>query len=87
MTSYPYPQSVKGWGRLMKLDRSFLGKPDDYMGIAYFWSHEYKHYLRDVSEHRRRLVHAAFVREGLALAGKSDRHEEIVLRYCEGRIL
>jgi len=80
-----FPQSKRGVKKLLNLDRSFLGSSDDYMGIAYFWNYEYRHWLRDVSNYRRRLVHAAFIRERLDLAGESNKHLEIIKRYCQGR--
>ena len=41
---------------LLNLDKSFVGTPN-YMGLAYFWGHEYKHTLRDISIAKRRKIH------------------------------
>lgn len=68
--------------KLNQLDRSFVGT-EDYMGLAYFWNHEYKHYLRDASITQKRRVHNHFLKNGLALAGESDEHERIVKRFVK----
>ena len=77
---YPYTQS--GVHRFLELDRSFIGT-QDYMGAAYFWNHEYRHYLRDASPYRRKLVHNAFLKAGLAadIHGNTPTHTAIVTRY------
>ena len=64
----------------------------DYRGHAYFWAHDYRHYMRGfyqtygVTERRvgqilqqmRRSVHRDFLRLGLDLAGATDTHETII---------
>jgi hypothetical protein len=62
---------------LLKLDKTFRGT-DDYMGIAYFWHYEYRHFLRDASYARRRRVHAALLRAGLDVAAASPAHDTII---------
>ncbi len=67
----------------------------DYRGHAYFWAHEWRHYLRDlggcppgVTEARysnllrqmRRAVHRDLLRLGLPLVGESDDHHTVI-RY------
>ena len=61
----------------------------DYKGHAYFWAHEYRHYMRgfyqtfDATERRvgqilqqmRRSVHRDFLRLDLDLGGESWRHQ------------
>ena len=39
-----------------KVDKTFVGTKD-YMGVAYFWGHEYKHTMRDLSHAKRRKIH------------------------------
>ena len=39
-----------------RLDESYIGTKD-YMGVAYFWGHEYKHTMRDLSYAKRRKIH------------------------------
>ena len=58
-------------------DQAYIGTLA-YQGIAYFWNHEYRFSLRDCKDSERILVHDAFLREALALSGKSPRHDEIV---------
>ena len=66
-------------GHLWKLynDIACIGTKD-YQGYAYFWQHEYKHFLRDCTRGRRKRVHNAWLKEGLPLDGISKRHMEIV---------
>lgn len=58
-------------------DQAYVGT-DAYQGMAYFWSHEYRHYLRDCKDSQRIRVHDAFVKEALSLSGESPRHLEII---------
>lgn len=70
---------------LHALDKTFIGTKN-YMGIAWFWNNEYKHYLRgDVKEITyltRRRVHNAMLRAGLDVEGESEQHRAIVIRHC-----
>lgn len=67
--------------RLATLDQELVGTPG-YLGIGWFWSWTFRHYLRNATLHARVLVHDAFLREGLELAGDTLRHHEIVLWIC-----
>ena len=67
---------------LLEVDRKFRGT-DDYMGLAYFWAHDYKHYLRDASIAKRRVVHKKLLEEGLEVTVVSSRHEYIVVSICK----
>ena len=78
--SIMFPHNEEAFSRLFELDRSFHGTKD-YMGITYFWNYAYRHYLRDASPYRRKLVHDAFIRAGLELDEESDAHQAIVTRY------
>tara|TARA_R110000824_G_scaffold243273_2_gene431913 strand:+ start:713 stop:973 length:261 start_codon:yes stop_codon:yes gene_type:complete len=63
---------------ILKLDRNFTGT-SDYMGVSYFWAHEYRHTgLRDTSTAKRRRVHTAFLKAGLGVSEASPKHEEII---------
>ena len=68
----------------------------EYEGHAYFWAHEYRHYLRDlggcpsgVTEGRygfllrqlRTAVHRDLLRLGLHLVGESRDHETVILYH------
>lgn len=64
----------------MKEDEKRIGTPE-YRGIAYFWSYEYRHYLRNCGDQRRREIHAEFMAAGLPLDGESEQHEEIIMRH------
>ena len=59
MSDYSINLNAISWvasGEIYKLDKKFIGT-EDYMGIAYFWGHEYKHYLRDFTISQRRRIH------------------------------
>jgi hypothetical protein len=62
---------------LMKIDGAMVGTPD-YMGLAYWWSHEYKHTMRAATTTERKRAHDAIVAAGLPLDGESDEHESII---------
>jgi hypothetical protein len=68
--------------RLMDLDRKLCGTPD-YMGVAFFWHHEYRHWLRDCSELRRKIVHAKLLQSGLVVSGKSAEHLAIIKKFAK----
>tara|TARA_R100000654_G_scaffold39856_1_gene65705 strand:+ start:461 stop:742 length:282 start_codon:yes stop_codon:yes gene_type:complete len=42
--------------KVLRLDKKFIGT-EHYMGVAYFWGHEYKHTMRDLSYAKRRKIH------------------------------
>ena len=64
----------------------------EYEGHAYFWAHEYRHYMRgfyqtfgtterrsyEILKQMRRGVHRDFLRLSLDLEGESHRHETII---------
>ena len=77
-----YPTTMRGFEKLWDLDVTFIGTPD-YLGFAYFWGHEYKHYLRGATAHQRKRVHNAFVLAGLPLAGSSDKHDAIIKKVFD----
>lgn len=65
------------YNKVKALDSKFIGT-EDYMGLAYFWSVEYKAYLRDASPVERQQVHKEFLDKGLGVHDDSDAHQEIV---------
>ena len=69
--------TFKAFSDIYELDKRYVGT-DDYLGVAYFWNYEYRHYLRDTTNHRRKRVHDLFLKEGLDVAGSSDRHLKII---------
>ena len=68
-----YPESQVGFNRLLNLDDSFIGTPD-YMGLAYFWHYDYRHYLRDASAYQRVRIHKMFLKLKLPVASASPQH-------------
>lgn len=64
---------------LLELDQQLTGT-EDYMGMAYFWNYEYRHYLRDATHSQRRRIHKLLLAEGLEVDGESKRHLEIILK-------
>jgi hypothetical protein len=67
MSNYSINLNAISWGatsEIYKLDKKFVGT-EDYMGVAYFWSHEYKHTLRDVTISQRRRIHKKALNLGL----------------------
>lgn len=69
--------TMNAYFMLKELDQQLVNT-EDYMGMAYFWGHEYKHYLRGATDSQRRRVHKQLLTEGLELNGKSKRHLEII---------
>ena len=74
------PMTQSGVKKLLDLDRSFIGT-EDYLGYDHFWSHQYRHDLRDATAYRRRLVHKKLCEENLDPSGTSPEHAAIVLKY------
>jgi len=67
MGNYSINLNAISWGasgEIYKLDKKFIGT-QDYMGVAYFWSHEYKHILRDMSITQRRRDHKKALKLGI----------------------
>jgi hypothetical protein len=60
-----------------KADEARVGTPE-YQGLAYFWAYDYRHYLRDCGNARRREVHTQLLAAGLPLDGVSDAHAKII---------
>jgi hypothetical protein len=61
----------------MTMAGEILGTPN-YMGITYFWPHEYRHYLRDASPYQRKRVHKKWIDEGLCFSAISQKHFNII---------
>ena len=62
---------------LFALDKTFVGT-DDYIGLAYFWSAQYKFWLREASLAKRRRVHHKLLKAGLQLDGHGPEHSKII---------
>lgn len=77
--------SSKATMKLLELDRSLIGTPE-YMGLAYFWAYEYRHFLRDCTVKSRKKVHDKILEAGLPVDSESPEVEAIVKRYVKGYI-
>ena len=53
---------------IWKLDESFINTPN-YMGFAYFWDHDVKHTMREMTPKFRKVVHDTAMREKLIKDG------------------
>ena len=62
---------------IYQIDKKFIGTYD-YMGIAYFWSLDYKHTMRDLSEVDRRRVHNMWLDYNLDVSATSELHQELL---------
>ena len=80
MGNYSINLNAISWGasgEIYKLDKKFIGT-QDYMGVAYFWSHEYKHILRDMSITQRRRVHKKALKLGIDFAEVGAKQWELL---------
>lgn len=75
--------TVDAFNAIFKLDKTFVGT-GNYLGLAYFWAYEYRHYLRDCSMAKRRKVHKKWLQAGLELHGESDEHLSIIKTVLDG---
>ena len=64
---------------LFDFDKSMIGTVG-YRGLAYFWAHEYRFYMRDQTPYRRRLIHKHLCARGLDPSAESQEHLEIIKR-------
>jgi len=73
--------SIDAYTLLLELDKNFIGS-SDYMGLAFFWSYEYRHTLRNVSNTVRRQIHEELLKAGLKVGGVSAQHELIFKKFA-----
>ena len=64
---------------LHNLDKSYVGTKK-YMGIAYFWGHEYKHYLRDASVAKRRRIHNLGLKENVDFNNPNKKAWDLIFK-------
>mgnify|MGYP003146044217 CR=1 FL=1 len=64
---------------LLKLDESFVGTKK-YMGIAYFWGHEYKHHLRDASVAKRRKIHNTGLKQNIDFQAPNKKAWDLIFK-------
>ena len=63
-------------------DKNFVGT-SNYVGLAYYWSYDYRHYLRDATPYVKRKVHTEFLKHGLNLAESTEKHLSIIRKYTK----
>src|ERR1035437_1221649 len=76
--------SLKLHDGLLAMDKKLVGTRH-YLGMAFFWAYEYRHYLRPASTTTCQLVHDALLRAGLLLRGESPQHLAIIEHYTTGQ--
>lgn len=74
--------TFEAYSKLILLDKSFVGTPN-YMGLAYFWNYEYRHYLRGMSMYRLRLVHKKGLAENVDFLEVGNRQWDIIKYHWE----
>jgi hypothetical protein len=91
MSTYSINLETASWGAtqaIYRLDQSFVGT-SDYMGVAYFWPHEFKHWLRACTVAERKKVHQLWLKNNLSFEAGIDPtidcqpHWEIIKRVCK----
>ena len=63
--------------KVHELDQTFINTPN-YLGVAYFWNYEYRHYLREASTTQRKEVHKLFRQFEIGIDKASYLHLEII---------
>jgi hypothetical protein len=63
--------------KIYEIDQNFINT-NNYLGLAYFWAYEYRHYLRDATISQRKKVHNLFLKNGLIIDHASEKHFEII---------
>ena len=58
--SVAFKMGSDAYSKLNKLDASLIGT-DSYMGVAYFWDHEVKQTMRDMTPKFRKIIHDALI--------------------------
>ena len=78
--------SLRMYSMLRRIDDAMIGTPD-YMGLAYWHAHEYKHTMREATPAQRKRAHDAILAAGLPLGGVSDDHQRIIDKHVSLRRL
>ena len=81
MAGYTINMEHVGWiatVALHKLDKTFVGDPENYLGLASFWHYDYRHYLRDASIAQRKRVHRKWAKAGLDFGEVTYYHLETI---------
>jgi hypothetical protein len=74
---------MNSFEQLNKLDKSFIGT-NDYMGLAYFWDHEVKWWLRDATSYQRVKIHKLFIKNNVPFSKKDNCFitNDLALKIC-----
>jgi len=78
--------SMETIGRLLDIDALaiYRRKPEDYMGMGYFWACEYKHTCRALSYAKRRRLFKELCSNATTrhnIGGESEEHARIIGKY------
>jgi len=85
---YNIPLTLSGMIALKEID-NFLVGTSYYMGLAYFWDHEVKHWLRDSTPFKRVKIHKLFIANKIPFDKKEKYFisnklaEQICLKVCK----
>jgi hypothetical protein len=74
--------SNAAFSKMYELDKQFIGT-ENYMGLAYYWNYEYRHYLRDAKPYIRMKVHNSFLLENLPIADATEKHFQIIKKHTK----
>jgi len=70
--------STKTFKKISDLDMKLINT-EDYLGIAYFWHHNYRNTgLREVTIAKRKRIHLALMNDGLDVTQSSSEHLKII---------
>jgi|TARA_R110000822_G_scaffold39888_3_gene109133 hypothetical protein len=70
--------TTKAFKKIFDLDMTLVNS-EDYLGVCYFWDHDYRHTgLRDASVSKRKRVHNALMNAGLDVTKASNDHLNII---------
>ena len=73
-----YNENDRGsYGLVMDLDTSLIGTRN-YMGLAYFWDHDVKHTMREMTPKFRKVVHDTAMKNNLIKAGFVKTNNEFI---------
>ena len=88
-TTLIFNNDMDQYKQIHKLDKSYVGT-NNYMGLAYFWDHEVKHWLRDATPFQRVKVHKLFIANKIPFDNEykyfvsNKLAEKICMKICEG---
>ena len=71
--------------KILEVDKDFVGT-ENYMGFAFFWAYEYRHYMRSQRPHTLRKIHNAFLSNKMGLSGQSEKHFDIIKRTVNHKL-